>query len=188
MNFFLPGAAQICRSAPVRNAPAGLSRSSPALARTLLLPYGVLAGAWEEHMVTRLLTALAFLVALPAAAPAAGVALVDASGTSHGTASLRLSSGVVQLKIKGMTPLPAAAVAPSGTFMATTYKAYISSSTDPGVEIFLTDLYPNAKLRAARRIALGGDVSHLGLDRIAVTAYSSNAQQSVDVLTASFVP
>ena len=31
-------------------------------------------------MVTRLLTALAFLVALPAAAPAAGVALVDASG------------------------------------------------------------------------------------------------------------
>ena len=72
--------------------------------------------------------------------------------------------------------------------MATTYKAYISSSADPGVEIFLTDLYPNAKLRAARRIALGGDVSHLGLDRIAVTAYSSNAQQSVDVLTASFVP
>ena len=139
-------------------------------------------------MVTRVLIVLAFLAAFPAAAPAAGVPLVDPSGANRGSVSLRLPTGVVQMKIKGLAPLPAAVTGPGGTFTATIYKAYLSSTADPGVEIFLADVYPNKKLRAARRVALGGDLSHLGFDRIEVTAYSSNAQQSLDVLTATLAP
>ena len=139
-------------------------------------------------MVRRLLIALAFLVVLPAASPAAGVPLLDPSGAPKGSVSVRLPVGVVQMKIKGLAPLPAAVSGPGGTFMATVYKAYLSSTADPGVEIFLADVYPNGRLRAARRVALGGDLSHLGFDRISVTAYSSNAQQSLDVLVADLTP
>ncbi len=138
--------------------------------------------------MTKVVVGLAVVLLAPLTVPAAGIPLMDASGASKGSVTLRLATGVVQLKVKGLAALPAATTGPGGPFTATVYKAYLSSSTDPGVEIFLTDIYPNGRLRAARRIALGGDVSHLGLDRVAVTAYSSNAQQSADVLTASFAP
>ena len=137
--------------------------------------------------MSKLLLGLMLIVA-PVVAAAGGIPLVDATGAAKGTASLRLTSGLVQIKIKGLAPLPAAVAGSGGTFTATVYKAYLSSSADPGIEVFLTDIYPNGKQRAARRIALGGDVSHLGFDHIAVTAYSSNAQQSADVLSASFAP
>jgi hypothetical protein len=129
---------------------------------------------------------LVLVAALAPSVSAGGVPLVDAAGAPRGSASLKLSRGQVQLKIAGLAPLPAAA----GTepFTATVYKAYLFSSADPAVEIFLTDVYPSAKQRASRRISLGGDVSHLGLDRIAVTAFSSDGQKSFDVLTASFAP
>ncbi len=137
--------------------------------------------------MSKLFLGLALLVT-PALALAGGIPLIDGTGAAKGTASLRLTTGLVQIKIKGLAPLPAAVAGPAGAFTATAYKAYLTSSADPGVEVFLTDIYPNGKQRAARRIALGGDVSHLGFDHIAVTAYSSNAQQSADVLTASFAP
>ena len=135
--------------------------------------------------MTRLLIAVAMLAVLPLRVSAGGVPLVDATGASHGSVVLNLSRGQVKLKAVGLAPLPAAVAATPG-FTAYVYKAYLSSSADPAVEIFLTDLYPSTKQVAARRIALGGDVSHLGLDRLAITAFSKDGQQSADVLTASF--
>ncbi|HJQ85705.1 MAG TPA: hypothetical protein VKA21_16580 [Candidatus Binatia bacterium] len=137
-------------------------------------------------MTTRAM--LVFLSVLSAPAFGAGIPLLDASGTARGSAVLRLSKGQIQLKIAGLAPLPAAATSGSETFTAHLYKAYLFSSADPAVEIFLADVYPNAKQRASRRIALGGDVSHMAFDRIAVTAFSSDGQKTADVLTASFAP
>jgi hypothetical protein len=134
------------------------------------------------------LVLIALLMGLPAAARAAGVPLRDASGAAHGTAVLNLARGQVTLKITGLALLPAAVSGGGTPFTADSYKAYAFSSANPAVEIFLTDVYPNTKQRATRRIALGGDASHMGIDRVAVTAYSSDGQQSFDVLTATFAP
>ena len=135
--------------------------------------------------MTRLSLAFAFLAATTAVpAFGAGIPLVDAGGAAHGAVVVKLTRGLVQLKIAGLAPLPA----PAADFTATCYKAYLFSSTDPANEIFLTDVFPNGKQRANRRIALGGDVSRLGLDRVAVTAFSSDGQKSLDVLTATLAP
>jgi len=134
--------------------------------------------------VTRLRLALAFVAATAAPAFAAGIPLVDPTGAAHGAAVVKLTRGLVQLKIAGLAPLPA----PAGDFTAYNYKAYLFSSADPAVEIFLTDVFPNGKQRANRKIALGGDVSRMGLNRIAVTAFSSDGQKSLDVLTATLAP
>jgi len=135
-------------------------------------------------VVRRFLLTLA-LCFVPAVAPAAGIALVDAGGAPHGAVVVKLSRGLVQLKITSLAPLPAAATDATGAFTATSYKAYAYASADPAVEVFLTDVYPNARQRAVRKVALGGDASRLGLDRIAVTAFSSDGQHSADVLTAT---
>ena len=134
--------------------------------------------------MSRLLVVLAAL-AEPSLVSAGGVPLLDAAGASHGAAVVSLSRGFVQLKIAGLAPLPAVVTTGSGTFTAVNYKSYAYSSADPAVEIFLTDVYPNARQRAARRVTLGGDVSRMGLDRIVVTAFSSDGQASFDVLTAT---
>ena len=142
----------------------------------------------SRHSSAGLLVVLAFLAVWPASARAAGIPLVDPTGAPRGSVVLKLSRGLVQLKIAGLAPLPAAVSGAGGSFTAYNYKAYAFSSANPAVEIFLTDVYPNARQRAVRRILLGGDVSHLGLDRVAVTAFSDNGQQAFDVLTASFAP
>jgi hypothetical protein len=129
---------------------------------------------------------LALLVALPCAAGAGGVALVDSSGGGHGSVVASLAKGSVRMKITGLPTLPAQP--PGATFTAYVYKTYLTSSADPAVEIFLGDVYPNAKQGAAVRIALKGDVSHLGLDRVVLTAYSKDARDSFDVLTATLAP
>jgi hypothetical protein len=135
--------------------------------------------------VTTLRLVLALVVGATASpALAAGVPLVDAGGAAHGAVVVKLTRGLVQLKIAGLATLPA----PAADFTASVYKAYLFSSADPAVEIFLTDVFPNGKQRANRRIALGGDVSRLGLDRVAVTAFSSDGQKSFDVLTATLAP
>jgi hypothetical protein len=135
--------------------------------------------------VTRLPLALAFVAATTAVpALAAGIPLVDAGGATHGAVVVKLTRGLVQLKIAGLAPLPA----PVADFTAYDYKAYLVSSADPAVEIFLTDVFPNGRQRANRKIALGGDVSRMGLDRVAITAFSSDGQKSFDVLTATIAP
>jgi len=90
----------------------------------------------------------------------------------------------VAFKITGLARLPA----PVNAFTATEYKAYLLSSTDAAVEIYLTDIYPDSRQRTTRKVALGGDVSQLGLDRVVVTAFSKDGQSSFDVLTATLAP
>lgn len=120
------------------------------------------------------------LVALSAPTFAAGVPLLDPSGGSHGSAVVNLPKGVVKMKVSGLPPLPGQ---PAGaTFTAYVYKAYLASSADAAVEIFLADVYPNGSGAARVRAKLGGDVSRLGLDRVVVTGYSKDARESADVL------
>ena len=138
-------------------------------------------------MLRRSLVALGFLVALRTVAAAGGIPLVDPTGAPHGSVTLNLARGQVKLKAVGLAPLPAQINAPTA-FTAYAYKAYLFASADPADEIFLTDVYPNAKQVSARRVSLGGDVSHMGFDRLAITAFSKDGQQSFDVLTASFAP
>ena len=127
---------------------------------------------------------LALVLAAPLAARAAGVPLLDGAGGSHGTAAVTLAKGSVKMKITGLPQLPAAQ--PLGaTFTAYVYKAYLTSSADPAVEVFVGDVYPNAKGVAKAKVALKGDLSLLGLDRVTVTAYSKDAREALDVLTAT---
>ena len=124
------------------------------------------------------------LVAVPATALGGGVALVDGAGASHGAVVASLSKGAVRMKITGLPRLPASH--PLGaTFDAWVYKAYLASSTDPAVEVFVADVWPSGSGAARVKVALKGDVSALGLDRAVVTAYSKDARDSLDVLTAT---
>lgn len=136
----------------------------------------------------RSIALVALVLALPLTAPAAGAPLLDPSGGSHGSVSFNLAKGQITLRIAGLAPLPADVSTGAGTYTATVYKAYANSSTDPALEIFLTDVYPNARQKTKRKVALGGDVGRLGLNRITVTAFSKDAQQSSDVLTATIAP
>jgi hypothetical protein len=135
---------------------------------------------------TRWLGALAIvlLLAFPATTPAAGVPLLDAAGGAHGSVKVVLARGSVQMKITGLAPIPATVE----TFTAYEYKAYLLSTTDPAVEIYLTDVYPDARQRAVRKVVLGGDVSQMGLNRVVITAFSKDGQSSADVLTAAIAP
>ena len=128
--------------------------------------------------------AIVFLLALPSMTPAAGVPLLDPAGGAHGSVRVVLTRGIVLMKITGLATIPAAV----DTFTAYEYKAYLLSTTDPAVEIYLTDVYPDARQRAVRRVVLGGDVSQMGLNRVVVTAFSKDGQNSADVLTAAIAP
>ena len=125
-------------------------------------------------------------LALPSLAMAAGIALVDSTGASHGSANVSLTKGSVKMKITGLPTLPAQP--PGAAFTAYVYKAYLTSTTDAAVEIFLADVYPNSSGSAKPKVKLGGDVSRLGLDRVVVTAFSKDARDSFDVLAASIAP
>ena len=129
---------------------------------------------------------LLILLLLPGPAAAGGVPLVDAAGAPHGSVTAVLARGSVRMKITGLPALPAQP--PGASFTAYVYKAYLTSSTDPAVEMFLADVYPNAKQSAAVRLALNGDLSRLGLDRVVLTAYAKDARSSADVLSATLAP
>ncbi len=123
---------------------------------------------------------------LPAMAMSAGMPLVDSTGAPHGSATVSLSKGAVKMKITGLPALPAQP--PGASFPAYVYKAYLVSSTDGAVEVYLADVWPTSAGSAKPRAKLGGDLSHLGLDRLVVTAYSKDARDSFDVLTATLAP
>lgn len=133
-------------------------------------------------MAKRLMVATLALLA-PVGVLAAGVPLVDAGGGSHGSVAANLAKGSVKMKITGLAPLPAQV--PGTSVTAYVYKAYLTSSADAAVEIFLADVYPNAKQSARSKVALKGDVSRLGLDRVVVVAFSKDAREALDVLTAT---
>jgi len=136
-------------------------------------------------MVVRM-TGVGLGLILSGAAMAAGVPLVDPTGGNHGSVTAALPKGVVKMKITGLPALPAQP--PGGTFTAYVYKAYLTSTADASVEIFLADVYPSGSGAAKPRVKLGGDVSRLGLNRVVVTAYSKDARESVDVLTGAIAP
>jgi hypothetical protein len=135
-------------------------------------------------MRTAMIVALSLLAGVAGTATAGGVPLVDASGGSHGSANVSLTKGSVKLKVTGLPRLPAAAPLGAG-FDAYVYKAYLVSSADPGVEVYLADIFPSSSGAAKVKVAPKGDVSALGLDRLVVTAYSKDARGSFDVLTAA---
>jgi len=123
-------------------------------------------------------------LAAPTLGHAAGIPLLDATSAAHGSASVSLVKGTVKMKVTALAQLPA--VQPLGaTFDAYVYKAYLTSSTDAAVEVFVADLFPNLKGVAKVKVAPKGDLSALGLDRLVVTAYSKDARSSLDVLTAA---
>jgi hypothetical protein len=138
----------------------------------------------ETRWLDARIMAVVFLLALPAVTRAAGVPFLDPAGGAHGSVKVVLGRGIVQMKITALAPLPAAV----DTFTAYEYKAYLLSSADPAVEIYLADVYPDARQRAVRKVVLGGDVSQMGLDRVVVTAFSKDGQSSADVLTAVIAP
>ncbi len=133
-------------------------------------------------MIARTLL-LALGMALPSLAVAAGLPLVDSTGAPHGAATVSLTKGTVKMKITGLPAPPAQP--PGATFMAYVYKAYLTSTADAAVEIYLADVYPSSTGTAKPKVKLGGDLSHLGLDRLVVTAFSKDARDSFDVLTAT---
>src|SRR6187200_424185 len=135
-------------------------------------------------MRTATIMALALLLGVAGAATAGGVPLVDASGGSHGSANVSLTKGSVKMKVAGLPRLPAAAPLGAG-FDAYVYKAYLLSSADPAVEVYLADVFPSSSGAAKIKVAPKGDLSALGLDRLVVTAYSKDASGSFDVLTAA---
>jgi len=132
-------------------------------------------------MVKRVM-ALWFGLVVPGLAMAGGIPLLDSTGAPHGSAVVSTTKGTVKMKITGLPALPAQP--PGATLTAYVYKAYLTSSTDAAVEIFLVDVYPNGSGAAKPKVKLGGDVSRLGLDRLVVTAFSKDARESADVLTA----
>src|SRR5262245_39189864 len=120
-------------------------------------------------MIVRSLV-LALVLAVPLAARAGGVPLLDQASSSHGSVVAVLAKGTVKMKVTGLPRLPASQ--PLGaTFDAYLYKAYLVSSADPAVEVFLGDLWPNASGAAKLKVTPPkGDLSALGLDRVVVTA------------------
>ena len=135
-------------------------------------------------MTTRWAPTLFLSLACAATTAAGGVPLVDASGGSHGSVIASLAKGSVKLKVTGLPRLPA--TQPLGAaFDAYVYKAYLVSSGDPAVEVYLADVFPSSSGAAKVKVTPKGDLSALGLDRLVVTAYSKDARGSFDVLTAA---
>ena len=115
-------------------------------------------------------------------AAAGKIAMFDRLAVSQGTAVVNLLKGTASVKV-ALAPLPATIDTGTTQFQATIYKAYLSSSVDPAIEIPLGSVYPSTKGKAAVAAALKGDVSKLGFDRVVVVAYSKDGLSSFDVLT-----
>lgn len=124
-------------------------------------------------------------VALVSSAGAAGLSLLGSGGASVGSAKVNLAKGVVTLKTTGLGVLPATVDTGTEVFDAHLYKAYLNSSTDEAVEIFLGDVWPNTKGKAAVKVKLKGNLEGFGFDQIVIVAFSKDATQSFDVATAA---
>ena len=123
-----------------------------------------------------------FLGAGGAEAGGGGIPMLDRLAAPQGSAVVNLAKGSVSVKV-ALAPLPATIDTGTAQFQATIYKAYLVSSVDAAIEIPLGSLYPSTKSSASIKAALKGDISHLGLDRVVVVAYSKDGLSSFDVLT-----
>jgi hypothetical protein len=136
-------------------------------------------------MVRRVIAlALVLLLLTVSGADAGGekVSMLDRAAVAQGTAKVNLQSGSVKLKV-ALAPLPATIDTGADLFEATIYKAYLTHSTDPAIEVPLGDVYPNKKSKAKLTAAFKGDLSQFGFDRVLVVAFSKDGLNSFDVLT-----
>jgi hypothetical protein len=101
---------------------------------------------------------------------------------SQGTAKVVLKRGSASIRVK-LAPLPATIDTGAEPFDATCYRAYLTSSIDPTIEVPLGNVWPTTKGVGTVKAALKGDLTRLGLDRVVIVAYSKDGQSSFDVLT-----
>jgi hypothetical protein len=127
-----------------------------------------------------------FLLAGGASAASQKISMVDRLQVEQGAAKVNLSKGLVSVKAT-VLPLPAQIDTGAGTFEATLYRAYLTSSTDASTEIPLGAIYPPTSGKFNVKYALNGDISLLGMDRVVVVAFSKDGQSSFDVLTGTIV-
>ena len=89
------------------------------------------------------------------------------------------------MKITGLPRAAGDATARRDASTRYVYKAYLASSADAAVEVYLADVFPNASGAAKVKVTPEGDLSALGLDRVVITAYSKDARLSFDILSAA---
>src|SRR5262245_62813871 len=103
-----------------------------------------MSGDERRHPMKYRIGALALaLVLLAGGAEAASqkVALLDRSAVEQGSAKVNLPKGTVSLKAT-LATLPATIDTGTGTFTATLYRAYLTSSTSATTEVPLGAIYP----------------------------------------------
>lgn len=135
------------------------------------------------------LSALALCLLLAASganAAGSGIPLLNKDAVQQGSAKVSLVKGSVGVKAT-LAPLPATIDTGTEQFEATLYKAYLTSSLDPALEIPLGNIYPTPLSKASLKAALKGDVSQMGLDRLVIVAFSKDGLHSFDVLTGTLV-
>ena len=136
-------------------------------------------------MMCRAICGVALAIAAVLPVHAAGLSLVGLGGATVGSAKINLAKGSVTIKTTGLGTLPASVDPGTGAFDAYLYKAYLTSTTDPAVEIFVGDVWPNTKGKAAVKAKLKGNLEGLGFDQVLIVAFSKDATQSADVATAA---
>lgn len=136
--------------------------------------------------MNRLLSALALCVLLAASAAGSGIPLLNKDAVQQGSAKVSLVKGSVGVKAT-LAPLPATIQTDTEPFEATLYKAYLTSSLDPSLEIPLGNIYPTTLSKASLKALLKGDVSQMGFDRLVIVAFSKDGLHSFDVLTGTLV-
>lgn len=129
-----------------------------------------------------LIVAAVLLAAAAQAGSTIKAPMLDRTGAEQGSAKVNLPKGSVTVKAT-LAPLPATVDTGTEQFEATIYKAYLLSSTDAAIEIPLANVYPTSKSKASVKVALKGDLSLLGFDRVVIVAFSKDGLDSFDVLT-----
>ena len=123
------------------------------------------------------------LLAGGADAAAQKIDMLDRLAVAQGSAKVDLAKGLVKVSAT-VLPLPAQIDTGAGTFEATLYRAYLTSSTDATVEVPLGAIYPPTSGKIKVNALLGkGDLSLLGLDRVVIVAFSKDGLSSFNVLT-----
>jgi len=139
-----------------------------------------------KHRLNTLVVALVLMAGGVHAGSTIKAPMLDRTGAEQGSAKVNLAKGSVNVKAT-LAPLPATIDTDTEPFEATIYKAYLLSSTDEAVEIPLASVYPTSKSKATVKVALKGDLSLLGFDRVVIVAFSKDGLSSFDVLTGTLV-
>jgi hypothetical protein len=135
-------------------------------------------------MTTRWTPALLLSLACAGTAAAGGVPLVDASGGSHGSVNASLAKGSVKMKVTGLPRLPRRAAARRGVRRLRLQGAYLVSSGDPAVGVYLADVFPSSS-GAAKVKVTKGDLGARSGSIAWSSPHTRRTRGSFDVLTAA---